>query len=40
MESHQRVIVEDIIESEIFAGKPSLSMMLHADVRLFSQCHC
>jgi PAS domain S-box-containing protein len=33
MESHQRVIVEDITESEIYAGKPSLSMMLHADVR-------
>ena len=33
MESHQRVVVEDITESEIYAGKPSLSMMLHADVR-------
>ncbi len=33
MESHQRVIVEDITESEIFAGKPALSMMLQADVR-------
>src|ERR1044072_8156302 len=33
MESHQRVIVEDITESEIYAGKPSLSMMLDADVR-------
>ncbi|HEU4933154.1 MAG TPA: ATP-binding protein [Pyrinomonadaceae bacterium] len=33
MESHQRVIVEDISESEIYAGKPSLSMMLKADVR-------
>jgi signal transduction histidine kinase len=33
MESHQRVIVEDIRESEIYAGKPSLSMMLDADVR-------
>jgi PAS domain S-box-containing protein len=33
MESHQRVIVEDITESEIYAGKPSLSMMLQADVR-------
>ena len=33
MDSHQRVIVEDITESEIYAGKPSLSMMLHADVR-------
>jgi len=33
MESHQRVIVEDITESEIYAGKPSLSMMLNADVR-------
>jgi len=33
MESHQRVIVEDITESEIYAGKPSLSMMLHANVR-------
>ena len=33
MESHQRVIVEDITASEIYAGKPSLSMMLHADVR-------
>ena len=32
-ESHQRVIVEDITESEIYAGKPSLSMMLKADVR-------
>ncbi len=33
MESHQRVIVEDITESEIYAGKPSLSMLLQADVR-------
>jgi PAS domain S-box-containing protein len=33
METHQRVIVEDITESEIYAGKPSLSMMLNADVR-------
>jgi PAS domain S-box-containing protein len=33
MESLQRVIVEDITESEIFAGKPSLSMMLQSDVR-------
>ncbi len=33
MEFHQRVIVEDITESEIYAGKPSLSMMLQADVR-------
>ena len=33
MESHQRVVVEDITESEIYAGKPSLSMMLQADVR-------
>lgn len=33
MESHQRVVVEDITESEIFAGKPSLSMMLQANVR-------
>jgi PAS domain S-box-containing protein len=33
MESHHRVIVEDITESEIYTGKPSLSMMLNADVR-------
>ena len=32
-ESKQRVIVEDIAESDIFAGKPSLDMMLGAEVR-------
>lgn len=33
MATHQRVIVEDITESEIFAGKPSLEILLSADVR-------
>ena len=33
MQSHQRVVVEDIAESEIFAGKPSLQVMLDAGVR-------
>ncbi len=33
MESKQRVIVEDIMESDIYAGKPSLEMMLNAEVR-------
>jgi PAS domain S-box-containing protein len=31
--AHQRVIVEDITESEIFAGKTSLEILLSADVR-------
>jgi len=33
MQTHQRVIVEDITQSEIFAGKPSLEMLLDAGVR-------
>jgi PAS domain S-box-containing protein len=33
LESQQRVIVEDITESDIYAGKPALEMMLNADVR-------
>jgi len=33
MRSHQRIIVEDITESEIFAGKPSLELLLDAGVR-------
>jgi PAS domain S-box-containing protein len=33
MESHQRVIVEDVAESDIFAGKPSLEVLLKASVR-------
>jgi PAS domain S-box-containing protein len=33
MQSKQRVIVEDITKSEIYAGKPSLQAMLDADVR-------
>ncbi len=33
MQSHQRVIVEDITESEIFAGKPSRETLLEAGLR-------
>ena len=33
MQSQQRVIVEDITNSEIYAGKPTLSPMLEAGVR-------
>lgn len=33
MQSQQRVIVEDITASEIYLGKPSLKMLLDADVR-------
>ncbi len=33
MRSHQRVIVEDITDSEIYTGKPSLEMMCDAGVR-------
>src|SRR5215212_5396217 len=33
MQAQQRVIVEDITESELFAGKPSLNIMLEAGVR-------
>lgn len=33
IESKQRVVVEDIRESDIFLGKPSLEMMLNAEVR-------
>ncbi|HJP95365.1 MAG TPA: ATP-binding protein [Pyrinomonadaceae bacterium] len=32
LHSHQRVIIEDITKSEIFAGKPSLAIMRDADV--------
>ena len=33
MESQQRVIVEDVAQSEIYAGKPALNVMLEAGVR-------
>lgn len=33
METRQRVIVEDILESEIFSGKPSLAKLREAEVR-------
>ena len=33
MQSHQRVVVEDVTDSEIYAGKPSLSVLLEAGVR-------
>ncbi|HEU4510678.1 MAG TPA: ATP-binding protein [Pyrinomonadaceae bacterium] len=33
MQTHQRVVVEDITESEIFEGKPELTALLEAGVR-------
>jgi PAS domain S-box-containing protein len=33
MQSRERVIVEDVTQNEIFAGTPSLSVLLDADVR-------
>src|SRR5579872_4241296 len=33
MSSFERVVVEDVTTSQIFAGKPSLNVMLEADVR-------
>ena len=33
MHSHQRVVVEDITDSDIFAGEPSLEILLDAGVR-------